>query len=107
MEDTSQHHHTEVLVRLSPEDIRTIRTGLRVLLQIRTRREGYAAIHHALADLPDEDRPVDLEAGEGLHALACACRDAGLCDDRTPVATELPGDLAGVQSGCGTDGKKA
>jgi len=93
MKTTSQHHDIEVLVRLSHEDIRTIRTGLRVLLQIRTREEGYGVIHHALADLPDEENLAQLEEGEELRALAIACREAGLCGEGISLAAKAPEGL--------------
>ena len=68
----------KVLVKLSTQDIRTIRSGLRVLLQIHTREEGYQAIHEALADLPSEEDLALSEVDDQLAALACACREAGL-----------------------------
>ena len=68
----------KVLLKLSPQDIRTIRSGLRVLLQIHTREEGYRAIREALADLPSEEDLAHLEVDCQLQALACACREAGL-----------------------------
>ena len=43
MANNRHNHNVGVLVRLSPEDIRTIRSGLRVLLRTHTHEEGYQA----------------------------------------------------------------
>ena len=72
----------KVPLKLSPQDIRTIRSGLRVLLQIHTREEGYQEIRQALADLPSDEDLAHLEVDDELQALACACREAGLDGER-------------------------
>ncbi len=77
MAGTDNAERVNVLVRLSPRDIRTIRSGLRVLLQIHTREEGCEAIREALVDLPSEDDLTRLEVDDQLQALARACREAG------------------------------
>ncbi len=91
MTTTSHDNDTRALVSLTPEDIRTIRQGLRMLLQIHTRKEGFGAIRQALADLPDEEHLPVHEVGEELHTLACACRDASPCGDETPRAEAARG----------------
>lgn len=78
MTNTTNSHRVRVLVRLSPEDIRTIRTALQELLQIYGRAEGYGRIRHALAGLPSHADLAQLELDDQLHALAGACRDAGV-----------------------------
>jgi len=75
----------KVLLKLSPRDIRTIRSGLRVLLQIHTREEGYEAIREALVDLPSEDDLAHLEVDDQLQALAGACREADLDGESGPT----------------------
>ena len=90
MVGTENAERVKVLVRLSPQDIRTIRSGLRVLLQIHTREEGYQAIHEALADLPSENDLAYLEVDDQLQALACACREAGL-DGESAAAVPCSG----------------
>lgn len=81
MANNIPNHNVGVLVRLSPEDIRTIRTALRVLIQIHTREEGYGDVRQALADLPAEEDLAKLEVGAQFHRLACACRDVGLSEE--------------------------
>ena len=85
MAGTEGAERVKVLVRLSPQDIRTIRSGLRVLLQVHTREEGYEAIREALVDLPSKDDLAHLEVDEQLQALACACREAGLDGESGPA----------------------
>ena len=84
----------KVLLKLSPQDIRTIRSGLRVLLQIHTREEGYRAIREALADLPSDDDLAHLEVDGQLQALACACREAGLDGESGPNVPCSGGEAA-------------
>lgn len=67
-----------VLLRLSPEDIRTIRTALLELLQIYGREEGYGAIRQALEELPSDVCLARQEVDEQLQALARACRWVGV-----------------------------
>ncbi len=94
MVGTKNVERVKVLLRLSPQDIRTIRSGLRVLLQIRTREEGYQAIRDALADLPSEDDLAHLEVDDQLHALACAWREAGLDGESGPTVPCSSGEVA-------------
>ena len=86
MTNNRHNHNVWVLVRLSPEDILTIRTALRVLIQIRTRGVEYGDIRQVLADLPSEEDLADLEVGDQFHVLARACRDLGLDVESGPAA---------------------
>jgi copper chaperone CopZ len=94
MANDRHNHNVWVLVRLSPEDILTIRTALRVLIQIHTREEGYGDVRQALADLRSEEDLAELEVGDQLHALARACRDVGLDVESGPGVPCSGGEAA-------------
>ena len=81
----------KVLVRLSPDDIRTIRTALWEFLQMHGREEGQRGIREALSAFPPDADLAQIEVDEQFHALACACRSAGVCVEETPAA---PGERA-------------
>src|SRR3970040_583362 len=98
MAGTENAERVKVLVRLSPQDIRTIRSGLRVLLQIHTREEGYQAIHEALADLPSEEDLAHSEVAAHLAAPACAAREAGLDGESGPTVPCSGGEAASSAS---------
>jgi len=86
----------KVLVRLSPDDIRTIRTALSEFLQIQGREEGHRSVRGALPEFSPDANLAQAEVDDQLHALACACRKAGVCGEETPAEVTHRAQLASV-----------
>ncbi len=86
----------KVLVRLSPDDIRTIRTALSEFLQIHGREEGHRSVRGALPEFSPDANLVQAQVDDQLHALACACRKAGVCGEETPAEVTRRAQLASV-----------